>query len=84
VDTLEKLTVLLSTYGQDAVLALSILFNAWLVRSLMKEKDKRVALARETGTMVNSVLAVTAKLSDMADWFREMRSRWGRYDPEDF
>lgn len=76
-DTLEQLTKLLSQYGKDAVLALSILGNIWLVRALMREKDKRVALARETGTMVNSVLAVTAKLSEMADWFRAMRSRWG-------
>lgn len=81
-DTLEQLTRLLNEYGKDTVLALSIFGNIFLVRSLLREKDKRVVLAREIETIINSVLAVTARLSEMADWFREMRSRWG-YDSEE-
>lgn len=82
-EILKELTALLKDGGAEAMLAISLVGNYLLHRRLLKSKDDQIALARETGVTVNTLLAVTAKLNDLADWAKDLRRRWGAGNPEE-
>lgn len=76
-DVIKELTELLKNGGVEAMLAISLFVNYRLHNKLLKAKDAQIALARETGVTVNTLLSVTARLNDLADWVKELRNRWG-------